>query len=89
MKSKPCEGENRAPTPGLPSAYYNLHSLLHTLRALESHIDDVCTLTAEIQRTGKVNATARRDIARLVHALPLNVLEADVSALHQAVEEAA
>ena len=59
MSSKPCSEETSSARPGMPQVYYPLHSLLHTLRALETHQDQICTLLADIQRSGKVNASLR------------------------------
>ena len=85
--AKPCqEPASAAPRPGLPIAYQHLYALLHTLRSLAAHQDQVCTLLADIQRTGKLNATARRELNALLHELPTASLNAEVEAVFSALE---
>ncbi len=81
-RTKPCqEPATATPRPGLPPAYHHLYALLHTLRALSSQQDGICTLLAEIQRTGKVSAPVRRELAELLHTLPTVSLDSEVQAV--------
>jgi len=74
---------------GMPAAYYPLHSLLLTIRALACHEDQLCTLLTDIQRSGKVSARVRRELTELLGELPLQSLEAETQELWSALEEAA
>jgi hypothetical protein len=85
-KAKDCDQQTDAVKAGLPQVYYPLHSLLHTLRALESHGDQICTLLTEIQRTGKVSASVRRELENVLHALPAQVLDSELRAVWSAME---
>ena len=77
--AKPCqEPANAKPRPGLPPAYHHLYALLHTLRHLAAEQDHICTLLADIQRTGKLTATTRRELTTLLHELPTAALNAEV-----------
>ncbi len=85
--AKPCqEPANAASRPGLPPAYHHLYALLHTLRSLATHQDHICTLLADIQRTGKLNATTRRELNGLLHELPTASLNAEVEAVFSAID---
>ncbi len=85
--AKPCqESATTAARPGLPSAYHRLYALLHTLRHLGAQQDHICTLLAEIQRTGKLNATLRRELTALLHDLPTASLDSEVQAVFTALD---
>lgn len=85
--AKPCQEPASAPArPGLPPAYHHLYALLHTLRHLAAQQDDICTLLAEIQRTGKLTAPTRRELTTLLHDLPTRSLDAELDATLSALE---
>jgi hypothetical protein len=75
--------------PGLPTAYYQVHALLETVRAMQCCEDDLCTLLADIQRTGKVGAGVRRELVKVLHSMPVMNLHAEMDACFDALEEAA
>ena len=84
--AKPCQEPSTAtPRPGLPLAYQHLYALLHTLRALASREDHICTLLADIQRTGKLNASLRRELTNLLHDLPTASLDSEIRAVFSAL----
>ena len=85
--AKPCQQPATATLrPGLPPSYHHLYALLHTLRHLASHQDEICTLLADIQRTGKLNARTRRELTDLLHNLPTRSLDAEVEAVLSAID---
>jgi hypothetical protein len=75
--------------PGLPTAYYQVHALLETVRAMQCCEDDLCVLLTEIQRTGKVGAGVRRELVKVLHSMPVMNLHAEMDACFDALEEAA
>jgi hypothetical protein len=85
--AKPCQSTTIARS--MPGAYYQLHALLQTLRALASHEDDICALLTEIERTGRISATARRDLSRMLGSLPLHSLHQELDELGDALQPAA
>ena len=85
-RTRPCEDTTQAARPGMPPVYNHLYALLHTLRALEHHQDHICTLLAEMQRTGKANAALRRELTMLLHELPAASLDSEVRAVWSALE---
>jgi hypothetical protein len=87
-KAKQCDQPAGSIQPGLPAVYYPLHSLLHTLRALDSHGDQICTLLTDIQRSGKVSASLRKELAGLLHDLPSAALLSELKAVFSALEAA-
>ncbi|HVG27534.1 MAG TPA: hypothetical protein VM865_08015 [Acidobacteriaceae bacterium] len=86
-KKKPCQEPARPAHSGLPPAYYHLHALLHTLRTLQCHEDELCTLLADVQRTGKVSARTRREILELLHGLPSASLDAEIGAAFSSLDQ--
>jgi len=87
MKKKPCETDGTKVKPGMPPVYHRLYSLMHTLQAMEGGRDRVCTVLAELQRTGKAGARVRRELEELLHELPVELLQAEVGAVWEAIEE--
>ncbi|HTV09453.1 MAG TPA: hypothetical protein VMD97_10455 [Candidatus Aquilonibacter sp.] len=88
-RKKPC-AEDTAITPkGLPPAYYTVHALLETIRMLQCQEDDLCTLLAEIQRSGKVGAGVRRELLKVLHNVTALSLHAEMTACFAALEERA
>ncbi len=86
---KACEHQEVKPGREMPELYYPLHSLLHTLRELEAHEDQICTLLTELQRSGKLTAGLRRDLSALLTSFPAASLEQEVQAISSALSEAA
>jgi hypothetical protein len=89
IRKKPCAKATTSPQRGLPPAYYQLHALLQTVRALQCCEDDLCTLLTRIQRSGRVGAGVRREILKTLHGMPVMNLHAELDACLDAVEEAA
>ena len=88
-RKKPCTEMTAPAQRGLPPAYYQLHALLETVRSLQCCEDDLCTLLAQIQRSGKVGVTLRRDLLNVLHSMPVMRLHAELDGCLEAVEEAA
>ena len=87
--SKTCKQQTETAQKGMPEVYYPLHSLLHTLRELEAQQDHICTLLTDIQRSGKVSASLRREVAALLHEIPTASLQQEVHAISTALDSAA
>ncbi len=84
----PCQ-ESASPEAAardLPSAYHHVYALLHTLQHLAAQQDHLCTLLAEIRRTGRLSASLRRELAALLENLPTAALEAELYAALNAVQ---
>jgi hypothetical protein len=88
-RKKPCTEAIATAQRGLPPAYYQLHALLQTVRALQCCEDDLCTLLGEIQRSGKVGVGLRRELVKMLHSMPVMSLHAELDASLDALEEAA
>lgn len=88
-RKKPCSETTATAQPGLPAAYYQVHALLETVRALACCEDDLCMLLAEIQRSGRVGAGVRRELLKTLHSMPVMNLHAELDACLDALEEAA
>jgi hypothetical protein len=88
-RKKSCIEATSTARRGLPPAYYHLHALLASVRAMQCHEDDLCTLLAHIQRSGKVGAGVRRELVNVLHRMPVMNLHAELDACLDALEEAA
>jgi len=88
-RKKPCNEEAATVQRGLPPAYYHLHALLHTIRSLQCHEDDLCTLITEIQRSGRIGPRLHREITELLNNLPVASLEAELHGAFSAIDKAA
>ena len=85
----PCAQATATPRTGLPPAYYNLLALLETVRAMQCYEDDLCTILAEIQRTGRVGSGVRRELINTLQSIPALRLQAEMETCFEALEEAA
>lgn len=54
----------------LPEAYYRVHALWVTTRALAEHEDELCTLMHEIKRGGDLNEELRGELETLLEEMP-------------------
>lgn len=89
LSAKPaCHSAQRVAS-RMPSAYYSLHALLQTLRQFAQHEDQICSLLAEMERTGKVSAQVARELRRLLGDLPLFSLESELESLAESLTPAA
>lgn len=86
--AKPCQPERRLAA-RMPSAYYDLHALLQTLRQLAAHEDQICTLLTEMERTGKMSGKLSREIHQLLGELPIFSLESELESLADSLAPAA
>lgn len=87
-RTKPCADPAPTPKPGLPPAYHHLSSLLHTLRSIECHHDQICTLLASMERSKKLTAGDRRELATLLDELPIHSLTSELEALAHTLDPA-
>lgn len=85
--SKPCQSAKAEH--GQHPAYYQLHSLLQTIRDLAAHEDHICSLLHELEHTGKLSAAVRRELRALLAELPLHSLQSEIGALRWALEQTA
>lgn len=81
---KACKEPAAATRSGMPPVYYRLYDLLHTLRSLECHQDQICAILSEIQRSGKAGAAVRRELTGLLEQLP--TIDSEVQAVWSSLE---
>ena len=79
-QKKACEQELPARCQ-MPEPYYPLVSLLHTLREMQAHEDQICSLLTEIQRSGKLTANLRRDLSAFMASFPAASMKQEIEAL--------
>lgn len=88
-RKKPCNEATATAREGLPPVYYRVYALLQTIRALASHEDELCSLLAEIQRTGRIGPRSQRALSELLHSLPAMSLHAEIEQAFSALDAAA
>ena len=88
-RKKSCTEATTTAQPGLPRAYYEVHALLESVRAMQCCEEDLCALLTTIQRSGKVGAGVRRELLNVLHSMPVMSLHAEMDACFAALEEAA
>ena len=73
-----------------PQIFYRLHALLGTIRSIERHEDQLCTLLHEVESTGKVEPAVSRELTELLDGMPsseyleeMNAVRSELDALHR------
>ena len=69
-------------------AVHRLHALLHTMRVIQQHEDQFCTLMHAIQTAGKLTAADRRELHKLLDQMPGESLVHDLDAVRAVLEPA-
>lgn len=67
---------------------HRLDALLHTMRCIAQHEDELCTLLHDARRTGRMNASLLRELRTLLQELPREEYLHDLYAVQQVVEPA-
>ena len=53
-----------------PPAYAELNALLHTVRCIQQHETQLCTLLEAIKSAGKVAPAVRKELRKLLEEMP-------------------
>lgn len=64
-----------------PAAFYHLHDLLHTVRSISQHEDDLCCLLHELDHPGALPPEVSLDLQSLLTQMAAANYEADLSAV--------
>ncbi len=67
---------------------HRLDTLLHTMRCITQHEDELCTLLHDACRTGRVSVALRRELRSVLQELPSGDYLDDLHAVQEAVEAA-
>ena len=60
---------------------HRLDALLHTMRCIAQHEDQLCTLLHDARKTGRVSAALRRDLSSILAELPAEEYTEDLHAV--------
>ena len=77
-----------AKDPKVDEVVYRLHTLLHTMRAIERHEEALCALMTEIQKSGAVTADQDEEIRDLLEQMPCHEYGDDVEAVRASLSPA-
>jgi hypothetical protein len=68
---------------------HRIQVLLHTMRVIERHEEQLCVLMTEIRSAGEVSAATGKELRVLLEELPGDAYQADLEAVEAALEAAA
>ncbi len=60
---------------------HRIESLLHTMRVIERHEEQLCVLMTEIRNTGVVSGAVRKELHDLLEELPADAYRLDMEAV--------
>ena len=64
---------------------HRIESLLHTMRVIEHHEEQLCVLMTEIKNTGELSETLREELHGLLEELPADAYRLDLEAVSTAL----
>ena len=64
---------------------YRIHTLLHTVRAIERHEEQLCGIMTEIRMTGVVTAKLDEELRDLLEGMPAHEYKDDIDAVREAL----
>ena len=64
---------------------HRIESLLHTMRVIEQHEEQLCVLMTEIKNTGEVSGATRKELHGLLEELPADAYRLDMEAVSMAL----
>ena len=65
---------------------HRLNALLHTMRCITQHEDELCTLLHDARRTGRISTALLRELQSVLQELPSREYLDDLHAVQEAVE---
>ena len=67
---------------------YRIHTLLHTMRAISRHEDNLCALMNEVKTSGVVTEALDTELRDLLEEMPAHEYADDIEAVRQALRPA-
>ena len=64
---------------------HRIEVLLHTMRAIERHEEQLCQVMTEIRNTGEVSGATRKELRGLLEELPVDACKTDLDAVSLAL----
>lgn len=72
-------------TEKIAAVVYRLNTLLHTMRAIERHEEQLCGIMTEIRLSGGVTASLDEELRDLLEQMPAHEYLEDIDAVRQAL----
>lgn len=72
----------------MDSLTHRLDSLLHTMRCIAQHEDELCTLLHDARRAGRISAPLLRELQAVLDELPAEEYTSDLHAVKDLTETA-
>ena len=85
MAKKPTKSRPAQPTTEI---VYRLHTLLHTMRAIERHEEKICSILTEVERSGSVTQECDEELRDILEQMPAHEYEDDIQAVRSALTPA-
>ncbi len=78
-----------ASTKATPAVVHHISALLHTMRCIDQHEQQLCTLMHEISSTGVVSTEVSEELRILLDEMPSRDYTDDLEAIRDAVSQPA
>ena len=70
------------------SLFHHMHALLHTMQTIQEHEEQLCSMTNEIRKSGRISAALRRDLRGLLGQLPAREYQNGIDQIYDELEAA-
>ena len=77
--------KSKAKTEQIAAVVYRIHTLLHTVRAIERHEEQLCGIMTEIRMTGVVTAKLDEELRDLLEQMPAHEYKDDIDAVRESL----
>ncbi len=78
MKAKAAQGANKN---RISAVVYRINTLLHTMRAIERHEDQLCIIMTEIKSSGAMTAKLDEELRGILEEIPAHEYLDDIDAV--------
>ena len=86
MAKKTSKAASKSAATMLPMRVaHRIEALLHTMRVIERHEEQLCVLMTEIKNTGVVSGATQKELRGLLEELPADVYQSDLDAVSRAL----
>ena len=68
--------------------FHHMHGLLHTMQTIQEHEEQLCSMTNEIRKSGRISPALRRDLRSLLEQLPAREYQNGIDQIYDELEAA-
>lgn len=82
---KPAKSKKSQTSEKIANVVYRMNALLHTMRAIERHEEQLCVVMTEIKNTGKMTSALDDELRDLLEQMPAHEYKDDIDAVREAL----